>query len=343
MRRGVLVEEAHVREGDGRPRHFLSAEGSGSCVSRYVANDHSDVRGLVESVNHHLRTPVAAILLHAELLVAHGDELPTEVQGSLDCILRGGQRLKDVVVGICDLVEAACVHPDTMVPIDVSELLAQEVAVHRDRAALRGVRLSVACDHGVTCVGDSSRLRRALRELLDNAVTYAPDRSTVRVAATVAVTGIRITVRDQGTGIDRADRERLVRAFERGTHPRQATAGLGMGLGLVSAVASGHGGQLVLTDAPGGGLEASLELPRMTASRERVIRDGPDRLWSADGGALLEGQHGQLDSGVDVELEVDVLEVGVDGVSGEMKLLGHAAVAHPSGHECNDAQLAVGE
>jgi signal transduction histidine kinase len=265
MGRGVLGhEEAHVRERDGRQRHFLSAEEGSSCVSRYVANDHALVRGLVESVNHHLRTPVAAILLHSELLIAHGDELPKEVQESLGCILRGGQRLKDMVVGICDLVDAACVHPDTMEPVDVSELLAEEAAAHRDRAALRGVRLSVAGDRGVTSVVDSSRLRRALRELLDNAVTYAPDHSAVRVAATIAVTGIRIAVRDQGAGINRADRERLVRPFERGTRTRQPTAGLGMGLALASAVASGHGGQLVLTDAPGGGLEASLELPQRT-------------------------------------------------------------------------------
>jgi signal transduction histidine kinase len=260
---GVLGhEEEYVQKRDGRLRHFLSAEDGSSCVNRYVANDHALVRGLLESVNHHLRTPVAAILLHSELLLAHGDELPKEVQESLACIQRGGQRLTDMVVGICDLVDAACVHPDTMAPVDVSELLAHEVSAHRSRAALRGVRLSVAGDRGVTYVVDSGRLGRALRELLDNAVTYAPDESAVRVAVTNAVTGIRIAVRDQGTGIDRADRERLVRPFERGTHPRQSAAGLGMGLGLASAVASGHGGQLVLTDAPGGGLEASLYLPK---------------------------------------------------------------------------------
>jgi signal transduction histidine kinase len=216
-------------------------------------------RGLVESVSHHLRTPLTVVSGHAELLI--DQELPAQMHRSLASMLRAGRRLEDVVVGVCDLIEVACVDPDAVNMLDVSELVAEEVATYRDRAAQRGVRLVTSGDPVANCVADSSRLRRALRELLDNALTYAPRQSTVRVATTVAATGIRINVSDHGDGIGSADRERLTRPFERGTNPRQPAAGRGMGLALASVVAASHRGRLILAECPGGGLQACLELP----------------------------------------------------------------------------------
>ena len=156
------------------------------------------------------------------------------------------------------MFDVARVDPDT---VDVSGLVIEEVAVWRVRAARGGVRVVASVDQSVTCVADSRRLRRALRELLDNALTFAPDRSTVVVAAVVAGTGIRIEVSDQGDGIDMTDGARLALPFERGTHPRQPAAGRGMGLALASVVAASHGGRLVLMPNPGGGLRAGLEIP----------------------------------------------------------------------------------
>jgi hypothetical protein len=68
------------------------------------------------------------------------------------------------------------------------------------------------------------------------------------------------------------------------------------------------------------------------------MRDGPAHV-----DAVLHGQHGQLDSRVDVELEVDVLEMGVHGVAGEAELPGDSAVGHPPSHAGGHAQLGVGE
>src|SRR6476619_8050927 len=70
---------------------------------------------------------------------------------------------------------------------------------------------------------------------------------------------------------------------------------------------------------------------------------GPYEPGLAGGDAMLHGQHGQLDSRVDVELEVDVLEMGVHSVAGEVELLGDTAVGHPPSHAGDDAQLGVGE
>lgn len=242
----------------GRP----SAADRGATPQRGQAPvDQEFARGLLGSVNHHLRTPLTVVLGHAELLIDHEQELPPEVRQSLACLLRAAERLSDAVVGVCDLMDIAGVGPRSLDSVDISEMVAEEVATCRDRAAQRGVRLLVSGEPAQRCVADSRRLRRALRELLDNALTYAPDGSTVRVASITSATGTRIKVTDHGDGIHPDDRARLVRPFERGSHPRQSPAGRGMGLALASAAAAWHGGRLVLSRRLGRGLQACIELP----------------------------------------------------------------------------------
>jgi signal transduction histidine kinase len=225
------------------------------------ADSHELTRGLVETVNHHVRTPLTVISGHVELWMDQKEQFPADMGESLARVLQAGRRLTDVGLGICDLIGAACVDPAAVDRLDVSGVVAKEVAVFRDRAAQRGIRVLVEGDSKATCVADAGRFRRAVRELVDNAVTYAPEQSTMRVETSVAGSLVRVTVSDEGDGIDEADRGRLVRPFERGTHPRQPAARPGMGLAVASAVAGSHAGRLVLSDSVDGGLRACLELP----------------------------------------------------------------------------------
>ena len=98
-------------------------------------SDHTFIRGLLESVNHHLRTPLCVVLGQAELLVDQAHELPADAHQSLEALLRGARRLNDVVVGVCDLVAIACVDPTTVASVDITELVTEEVEACRDRAA----------------------------------------------------------------------------------------------------------------------------------------------------------------------------------------------------------------
>jgi signal transduction histidine kinase len=250
-----------VSEHDRQRSNRSSPELAAAFVRGRLAVDHELSRELVNTVNHHLRTPLTAILGNAELLIDQVPRLPTEMHQSLGCVLRSGWRLNDVVTGICDLIDIASIDPDTVGEVDVAHLLAEEVATFQDRAARRGVQVLVPSNTGAECVADSRRLRRAVHELLDNALTFAPDQTTVSVTATTTATGVRIAVADNGPGIDLADRGRLTKPFETGTPSRASASGRGMGLALASAVAASHRGRLALSEGPGGGLCACLELP----------------------------------------------------------------------------------
>jgi len=246
---------------DPQPNDRVTADALAALVGGRLANDYEHTERLIENVNHHLRTPLTVILGHVNLWRGRDHDFPAELQESLATVVRAGWRVRDVGVAICDLMDVTSIHLDTAESVHVWELVTNEAAAVRDRAAHRDIELIVDGDRTARCLADPSRLQRALKELLDNALTYAPDQSTVRVVVTAADSGIRITVIDEGKGIEPGDRERLVRPFERGAHPWQPVDGLGMGLALASAIAASHGGRLILAGSSGGGLQTHLELP----------------------------------------------------------------------------------
>lgn len=246
---------------DPQPNDRSTTDALAAFVRGPLAADHEHTQRLIENVNHHLRTPLTVILGHVNLWRGRDHDFPEELQESLATVARAGWRVRDVGVAICDLIDVTSIHPDTAEAVRVWELVTDEAAGFRDRAARRDIELIVDGDRTARCLANPSRLQRALRELLDNALTYAPDQSTVRVVVTAADSWIRITVMDEGKGIEPGDRERLVGPFERGIHPWQRIDGLGMGLALASAVAASHGGRLILAGSPGGGLQTDLELP----------------------------------------------------------------------------------
>jgi signal transduction histidine kinase len=106
-------------------------------------------------------------------------------------------------------------------------------------------------------------LRRCLANLVENAIRYG-ERATISVEDGAGEVIIRI--RDQGPGIPEQELERSFEPFFRGEASRsRETGGSGLGLGIARNIARAHGGELVLRNRPGGGLEAIVSLPRTGA------------------------------------------------------------------------------
>jgi two-component system sensor histidine kinase SenX3 len=119
--------------------------------------------------------------------------------------------------------------------------------------------------------GDARALRRALENVITNAVKFARQGGWIGVRAHAGEDGRTVTLRveDRGPGIPRSDREKVFDPFYRGADARRSqTPGSGLGLSLVRHVVEAHGGRVELGGGQGGGAVVTLELPSMEAGTE---------------------------------------------------------------------------
>ena len=199
---------------------------------------------MLAAIAHDLRTPLTGLRLWAESAPARErDRMAQEIARMNAMITQvlafvGGDRLEQPNV-VTDLAEAAAD-------------CAREVAA-------RGVDIQVFAPSPLPVCGQPIDLRRALMNLIENAVTYA---EAVEVTAVRRGGAALVTVSDRGPGVPEADLERVLDPFVRLEPSRsRATGGIGLGLASARSVALAHGGALALRNRPGGGLIASLTLP----------------------------------------------------------------------------------
>lgn len=236
---------------------------------------------LVVTINHELRTPLTKVLGHAELLAEHCADVSDQVRRSVEVVSRSAEdlfRLAEMVSALADLESHTRL---TKTYGDLAELLRESLRESEARASARGLRLVPDLPDRLTATVDPDELGRAVAAVLDNALRYAPDGTEVGVRLTGTATEALIEVWDEGEGIPLADRARLVEAFERGTHPRQAVDGKGLGLAVAHTVVVAHGGELGLEDHSPHGLCVTLRLPRNGSS----ARPLPDATGDPSDGA----------------------------------------------------------
>jgi two-component system, OmpR family, sensor histidine kinase SenX3 len=146
------------------------------------------------------------------------------------------------------------------------------------KASARGIELAASCDDGLTVLGDEDLLVTALRNLLENAVAYNPERTWVAITATRdGVDTAEITVADQGIGIPERDLERIFERFYRVDPARsRATGGTGLGLAIVKHVVAAHSGKVTVWSKEGEGSTFGLRLPaiRMTPTADGTSAAG---------------------------------------------------------------------
>ena len=207
----------------------------------------------LQSVNHELRTPLTMIVGYAELLARHGCA-PEDVSAYCREIYAHANRLN---VLIERLLEAATAEPVESVGTavvrtsDVGGVLHDAVAAAIEAEPDRCI--VIEGDETVRAMVDPRLLRRALDEVLGNALKFSPPGQTVTVAAAVLGQSAEVTVTDRGLGIPPEERERVFLPFYRVENESAITVrGLGLGLPRVRQLVEAQGGYVSIEDPPAG-------------------------------------------------------------------------------------------
>jgi two-component system sensor histidine kinase SenX3 len=231
-------------------------------------------RDFVANVSHELKTPVGAMGVLAEALLASADD-PDNVRRFSDKMVVESKRLADMVGELIELsrLQGAEPLPD-LEAVDVDTVVAEALSRYKVAADKADIAITSDAPTGYKVLGDQPLLVTALANLVSNAIAYSPNGSGVSISRRRRGDNIEIAVTDRGIGIAAADQERVFERFFRVDKARsRATGGTGLGLAIVKHVAANHNGSIRLWSQPGTGSTFTLSIPaypdRASESDER--------------------------------------------------------------------------
>ena len=223
-------------------------------------------RDFVANVGHELKTPVGAMALLAEALLASADDSET-VRRFAERVLIEANRLGDMVAELIELsrLEGAERLPN-VTEVDVDTVVSEAISRHKVAADNADIEVRTDAPGGLKVLGDQTLLVTALANLVSNAIAYSPRGSLVSISRRRRGDNIEIAVTDRGIGIALEDQERVFERFFRGDKARsRATGGSGLGLAIVKHVAANHNGSIGVWSKPGTGSTFTLSIPAATS------------------------------------------------------------------------------
>jgi signal transduction histidine kinase len=216
-------------------------------------------RAFTADAAHELRSPLTAVRLDLQLL----DRAP-DAAARLEARANLGAAVDRAIHLVEQLLTLARNEPrddkGELSPVLLETAAAEGIADTHALALARGIDLGLDAEPDVRVMGDGDALRTLVRNLVDNAVRYTPAGGRIQVRAAKTPQGAVLEVCDSGPGIAAADRERVFDRFYRRASAPQG--GSGLGLAIVKAIADRHAARVTLADAPGGGLQVTVDFAR---------------------------------------------------------------------------------
>ncbi|OBI95399.1 two-component sensor histidine kinase [Mycobacterium asiaticum DSM 44297] len=219
-------------------------------------------RDFVANVSHELKTPVGAMALLAEALLASTDDTET-VRRFAEKVLIEANRLGDMVAELIELSRLqGAERLSNVTDVDIDTVVSEAIARHKVAAENAEIEVRTDDPSGLQVPGDQTLLVTALANLVSNAIAYSPRGSLVSISRRRRGDNVEIAVTDRGIGIALEDQERVFERFFRGDKARsRATGGSGLGLAIVKHVAANHGGSIGVWSKPGTGSTFTLSIP----------------------------------------------------------------------------------
>ncbi|HQE91565.1 MAG TPA: ATP-binding protein [Anaerolineae bacterium] len=235
-------------------------------ITKFKALDRARTQ-FITNVSHELRTPVTSIKLSAYLLQV--ERSPEKAAVYLQALERQSARLENLIQDTLEMVSLDSGQGVTAwEPLPLSTIIGEAVTCYQRQADARAITLlAKPVPAGLPVVkGDSFRLMQALKEVLENALTFTPPGGAVTVeTALTAMHGhpwVTLTVHDTGPGIPAEEKPRLFSRFFRGQLAESGhIPGTGLGLSIVYEIMRAHGGDVTVESEEGQGSAFTLWLP----------------------------------------------------------------------------------
>ncbi len=216
---------------------------------------------LLDSVTHELRTPLTAIRAAATMLIGH-PQLPEAERNDMYAVVDEECLRLDRLIGEAvemAQLDSAGLHVRPQLQ-NVHELI--EIVLQEEQARLRGRTVEVRIPDTLPPVPmDQELVRRVLRHLIENALKYSPAKSPVEITAEVIDERLLVHIADHGMGIDHSDQPFIFDKFFRGSDQRDRVEGSGIGLAIVKAILTAHGGGISVESELGEGAVFTFWLP----------------------------------------------------------------------------------
>jgi two-component system sensor histidine kinase GlrK len=219
-------------------------------------------KDFVAHVSHELKAPLAAI---RQTLAVTLEQVPGPINEGqrrlLDLSRNSAERLSSMVANLLDVsrLEAGTMEYD-MRPNNIINIVIQTVEEFSLKAAERRIDIKVESKTpNIPLVCDGDRMIQVVGNLLDNALKFSPENSTIRVTVShndaAAVPMVRVAIADRGTGVPDAHKENVFLKFHQlnGGGKRTAGQGVGLGLAICKTIIDAHRGRIWVEDNPEGG------------------------------------------------------------------------------------------
>jgi signal transduction histidine kinase len=222
---------------------------------------------MISLMSHELRTPLTSINGFAELLTAD-ETIPEQAREFVAIIANESQRLSRMINTFLAVTQLQRKDKQEVlkIPLRLDEVVRDIIATMQPAAKKKRIRLVEQPAHRLPPVAaDKSLITQAVKNLVNNAIKYSPERTTVTVSTALEAETVRVCVEDRGFGIPSESRDRVWDKFYRVVREGQEKdeESTGLGLSFVREVVEQHGGTVELDSEEGRGSRFSFTLPRL--------------------------------------------------------------------------------
>lgn len=217
----------------------------------------------IADASHEIKTPLA--IIHSELEYAMRSELPYVARECIGISLSETDRLAALTSSLLMLVNIDSGQTImNLQPVKIDELLSDTVKLMKSVAGKKNIKIKLKCSESISINADSEKLTRVILNIIDNAIKYSPDNSTVQILQNIVPKDqypLQIIISDNGQGIGPLDMSSIFNRFYRSESLRGDSQGSGLGLSIAYDIVKLHNGILSVQSELNKGSDFIIKLP----------------------------------------------------------------------------------